>query len=216
MRALILLVLAGCGTAAPEVRAVAPVEVEPGQTVNVSGQHLGDGARVTLVGPGSTEVVLEGVAETESGLTALVPGSLSPGRYDLVVSRNGLDGRLLQAVEVVGSPDDAPCQRDYRANTEVSIPKEELVVRRFYRDGTEESVRTSVQEVARIEYELVKTQKGMCSVIYVRRTDESRYVFADALDTDLRFRAEKVARTIERPFEATRVDTGGFADAVED
>ena len=87
---------------------------------------------------------------------------------------------------------------------------------RFYRDGTEETVRTPLADVARVEYEMVRTDHGMCSVVYVRLTDDSRYVFSDDEAVDLRFRAEKIARTIDKPFEATRIDVDGFADAQED
>ena len=174
------------------------------------------GSRVELVGAGFTERVVlqiepvdgdagqaipvEIVEQTPNLLTATLP-SIPAGDYVLVVTQGE---EVVRRSISVGVPE-TPCSRGYQANTQLSVPSGQVVIERFYADGTRERVETPITDIAHLEYQVTELSDGRrCGAILLRKTDGDAVVFEDTVvsaDQDampLRDRAETVARYLDR------------------
>ena len=211
----LVLFLLGCTT--PTVSSVQPWRTPPGETVQVAGDDFSAGVRVHLAKDGHRAATLEQVEVVgPTQLTAVLPEEVEPGIYDLVVERRGRTGRLPSALELLPPVDEKPCSDEFTANTELSLMRGEVVVDRFYRSGDRQTVRLRLEDIARVEYELVDDGIQQCSVIYLRTTEGKRVVFNDDTKVDLRERAWKIARDMGKELEVTRLDATAMGEAEED
>ncbi|MBW1878975.1 MAG: hypothetical protein JRJ84_11475 [Deltaproteobacteria bacterium] len=206
--------LLGCTT--PTLSSVEPWRAAPGERVQVAGEHFTPRVQVYLAKDGQPRAALEQVELAgPTRLSAVLPEE-EPGIYDLVVERRGRAGRLPSALELLPEVDETPCSDEFTANTELSIMREEVVVDRFYRNGERQTVRLGLEEIARVEYELVDDGIRQCSVIYLRTTENKRVVFNDDTKVDLRERARKIARDMGKELEVTRLDAAAMGEGVDD
>lgn len=196
-----LLAAIGCGSA-PEVtlRSVTPASVSPGSAVELRGDGLGPGTVFWLQGPRG-DVPLP-VRWEGDGVHAIVP-ELPPGVWSVLAMRG--PGTASAPLEIVRSPDEAPCARPYQANTQLSVADGLAVVDRFYADGTRERVETRLGEIARLELLAIARPDGsICSAILLRRTDGVAVIYEDDDGVDLRPRAETLARFMAKDLEISQ------------
>lgn len=215
-----MLMLAAC-TPDPVVGAVRPGEVLAGQPIEVSGEGFAPGMRLSLAPEQGPELPLSSVEVKGVVLaSAVVPESVAPGRYDVVVEVEGRSGRGLGALEVIQLPAEEPCAGLYTANTQLSLARGVIVIDRFYvkgpRKDERETLRIDLDEVERIEYELVKMKDDtLCSVIFVRTGDGRRVMFDDDTKVDLKDRAYRMASEIGKPVQVTREDAQEMGKPIE-
>jgi len=209
-----LTLLAAC-TQPADVSLVDPSEGPPGSAVRIEGEHFDSTVSVLLRADGSTEggAALSLSTVSAERLAGKLPAEIEPGSYTLVVSQRGTEVLVPGAFTVKSAQKDVPCGHLYRANTQVSPITEQVVIDRFYRDGKRETVRVDLDDVEKIEFEKVATDKGLCSVIYIKTADGRRLRFADDLETaehdsglDLKARAYKLGQEISKSVDVTRED----------
>ncbi len=205
---LVWLLAAGC-TSTPSISSVAPTEVAPGDRLEVFGEAFGEEMLVYLTTEGREAVVLDGIEVLRPRLLAgSVPGGLTPGTYDVVIDHRGHRIALDAGLQILPPLDERACSEDYTANTELSLVRKEIVIDRYFRDGERDTVRLPLDEVDRLEYEVVDLDAGRCSVIYLRTTEGRRIVFDDDPVVDLEDRAQTLARDMGKPVTVTRPDDG--------
>ena len=212
--AVALALLAGCSTSPPTVAQVDPTEAAPGADITVLGSGFTSASSLTLE---TAERRIPVQTRDISAVTILgvLPEDLPAGAYDVVVTEAEQSARVTAGLTVKVIPDDAPCSVDYTANTQLSLAREVAVVDRFYRSGERETIRVALSDVDKVEYELVRTDRGLCSAIYLKRNDGGRTLFADDLEVDLKQRAYRIGNDIGKSVDVTREDAEGMADAEE-
>lgn len=214
-----LLWLLACSSG-PSVTGVDPPEVDAGEALKVTGEGFAEGATVSLVGSAGEvalqAVVVRGVVLVE----ATVPEGAAPGTYDLVVNQGEATSTLAGAVVIKEVPVEVPCGGQYQANSQLSLARKVIVVDKFFlkgpKKGERETVRVELDDVERIEYELVKTTDDqLCSVIFVKRKGGDRVMFDDDVEVDLKDRAYRFATEIGRPVVVTREDAPSMGKPIE-
>lgn len=207
MSRLLLLILAACGSPAPVISGVDPAEALPGDTVKVMGENFGEGVSVTIAGQPATTRALGPVL-----LEVDLPEGVEPGETQLVVTVG--DQSSSQAFTVAEVKEDVPCAGAYTANTQLSLAREVVVIDKFFKDETRETLRIPIGEISQVEYELIaKDTDKPCSVIFVRTEDGQRHMFDDDHDVDLKERAYSMARDMGKKVSVTREDAPSLADA---
>jgi hypothetical protein len=213
MTSLLLLLLA-CSSA-PKLTSAQPEELVPGAELTIMGEAL-EGGSITLVGVGGPVAI----PTTGSGSVVLLgtlPEELVPGSYDVVVDVGGVEATLTRAVMVKPLRSEEPCSEEYTANTQLSLARKVVVVDRFWKDGERETVRANIDEIERVEYELMRRKDGkLCSAVYMKRTDGTRLLFADDGKVDLKQRAYMLGRDMSKPVDVVREDAPGMVDAAAD
>ncbi len=164
---------------------------------------------------GPTTVLIDGTEVVDAAtVSARLPDDLPPGNYGV---------ELLMGPRVLASPTrltvvdptaESVCTSGLTHNTSVALAVGEIRIDRFDPAGDQTTVELPLQRVAAIEYEQAHTDDGVCSVIWIRRTDNVLVAF-DHRDRSLEARAERLAHDIERPFSVTRLDEPVAADAAE-
>ena len=197
-----------------DVTVIDPSVGPPGSQVRIEGERFGATVKVSLRADGAEvdhPLTLQTI--TPEALVAQVPQTVPPGSYSLVVSHGGTDVIVPSGFTVQAAEQDVPCSNLYRANTQVSPITEQVVIDRFYADNRRETIRVPLDEVERIEFERVTTDKGLCSVIYIKTDDGRRLRFADDIRTrehdsglDLKARAYKLGQEISKSVDVTRED----------
>jgi len=155
-------------------------------------------ALVTLQG---ANYPLERLRSSAESVEGEVPLYTTPGTYDVVVSVDGVSTGIEAGVQVLRPRSEIPCTGEYTANTHISVPKNQVTIDRFHRDGTRETLRIDGGEVAAVHYEYRTLEVGECWVIYLVKADGTKVVFDDDPKVDLRDRAQKMARDLDKPLE---------------
>ncbi len=196
------LIALGCSSPPPAVDAVSPASGGAGEAVRIVGENFAEGAAVTLGGKPLGGLVVRGSATIEG----TVPEGLSPGPQDVVVTLGGQSVSAPGAFTVTGAePVDigVPCAGEFTAYSTVVTAQERFVIDRRYKgDASKNTVdRIPFREVARIEYEELPFEGGVCAAIWVKTRDGVRHLFDDDTEVRLRKRAQEIAVGVGRPIE---------------
>ncbi len=195
-----LLWMVGCHRGAV-VESVAPQQVPAGERIEVFGQYFRDDLQWALV-QGELNFPLEQVVlDSSNQFGAIVPVHTQPGTYDLVNLDGGEADGVTSALVVQAPRAERPCTGEYTINTQLSLMKRQIVIDRFHRGGERETLRLAADDIAAIEYERRPTDRGYCSAIFLRRDDGARILFDDDLKVELKDRAQKMARDLDKPIE---------------
>lgn len=199
MNTLVLALILACSTP-PTVSSVDPNPAQPGIAVKVFGGGFEEGTTLSLAMAGGDPIPFEEVKVVGTVvLEAKLPSELSAGTYDLVFGANGEATTVIGALVVELPVLERPCSGEYTANTQVSLNRKEAVVDRFYKNGERETVRIDLGEIERIEFENRPGEKKICSVIWFATKDGNRVIFADDDKVDLKDRAFKLSRDMNKP-----------------
>lgn len=97
---------------------------------------------------------------------------------------------------------EVPCGGGYETNTQLALAKQLVVVDRFYEDGRRQTLRVPLGEVDHVQIERVpRATGGLCSVVWLHKTDGTRLIFDDDADADLTGRARHLAVSMGRPLQ---------------
>jgi len=193
---LLMLTLA-CGWLDPDlsVSAVQPDELRVGTEVQILGQGFSPSVEVEMLGEGFSEPLEGVILKGDRLIEGRIP-ELAPGTYELVVSRG--EERAVASMVVRAEVRERPCARGYQVNTQLSLPDGLAIIDRFYADGKRERIETPLTEIERIEYLVSQMEDGRrCTAIVLRKTDGAALLYEDDR-TDLRERAETLARFMEK------------------
>lgn len=219
MNALFALALVGCSTP-PQVTSVDPAEALVGSELKILGEAFPADATVWLV-QGDDEVqVADATFRGAVLIEGTVPAELASGAWTVQVRGGGSVAALPDALTVLAPEPEVPCSGAFKANTQLSLARELVVIDRFYEDGERETLRIPIPEIERLEYELVALEgkpaegeaadeppaQALCSVIYMKRSDGRRVVFDDDTRLNLEPRAYKLGNRMKKPTVTTRKD----------
>lgn len=211
-----LLLLLACSSG-PILTGIDDADLHPGQSFRLAGDGFEGSVEVFVAAEGIEPTRLEAVKLIDhTTVEARIPPGLAVGTYRVGLRQDGRDVLLPTPLQVVPLPDDAPCNGEYTANTQLSLARELVVIDRFYRTSERETVRIELDDIDKIDYELQQLDDGTrCSAIFLHTKDGRRVVFADDTSVELKERAYKLGRDIERRVEVTRQDAPGLAIADE-
>ncbi len=200
MSLVLLFGLFGCG-APPEVVAVAPHELAPGDSFVITGERFAGVPSVALVRDG-VAVPAEAVAlASAERIDARVPTTFEAGRYDVRVALGDDISHLPSALTVVDPYLPVPCSGDSTANTEVSLPRKLVVVDRFWVNGHRDTRRVPLADVqALVHTSSVAGDDGAvpCSALWLE-LDGARVLYQDERSVDLRPRGQRMAEALGKP-----------------
>lgn len=191
-----LLWLLACAN--PRIESVTPLDVAAGDAVMVRGRDLEGVCSAELVDASGVTVSLatrptDG-AVPEEVCSLRIPRDLRPGRFVVTVHVGELSRTLPDGI-VVGRPrEEEACTGRFTSNTQVSVPRGEIAIERFFPDGFRDTVRVAITDVDRVEYE----ETGPCGAVFLRDRDGGRVLYLDG-PPPLEERAKTLARTIDRP-----------------
>lgn len=199
--------MAACSSP-PELRGVSPAEAVPGAEITVLGDRFAEGATAKLVpqGGGAAVGLADAAVQGTVAIQGKVPADLKEGTYDVVVDVGGQATTLTGALQVLGTAEDKPCSGEYTANTQVSVPRKLVVVDRFMKSGERDTLKVDMDDITGVEVERVVEGDTVCSVIWMRKKDGTRFLFFYDDVVDLTQRAYKVANTMGKPAKVTRED----------
>lgn len=200
MRLLWTIVLLAACSGGPTVEQFDPTEAEAGMTLTVFGDGFEPSTTLMLENEAGERVAMENLQPGGSVvLKGDVPKGLEAGSYRLVVVSGANAAVAARPFTLKATAPDEPCGGDYTANTQVSLARKLIVVDRFYKDGAREVMRTPFKEVTAVEIDAVKTEKGVCSVVYIRKEDGTQLRYAESLTENLAARAYKFGNELNKP-----------------
>ena len=199
---LVLVGLMAC-TPTPEVGALDPSTVDPGQTVRVIGRSFEDDAQVNLVAfSGELSSPQQVVVASENIFEVTVPGDLASGVYGVRVSQGSKEAELVPELSVRTVEGELLCGKQ-RSVSEYSQVRKEVAIQRY--DPTRDPERTvtkiPLKQIERVEYSVVSVQGRSCEVIRLRTADGRLVVYADDDSSTLKDRAWALAKTLGKPVE---------------
>lgn len=207
--------LFACG-AAPQLSSVDPAESLPGAPLKILGSDLAEPVSVQLV-QGEQTVAMAAEFRGPVLLEGTLPDDLPAGSWTVRVDSGGTVVELVDALTITAAEVEAPCAGKWKANTQLSLARELVVIDRFYDDGERETLRIPIPEVEQVEYELVKLDGDqLCSVIYMKKKDGTRVSFDDDTRLNLEPRAYKLGNVMKKPTRTTRKDVEDDPRPVEE
>jgi len=215
MNALALLALWGCGSP-PTITSIDPTEALPGATLKILGENFADPVTVQLV-QGDQTVAVPAEVRGPILIEGTLPSDLAAGSWTVSVDSAGTLASLSDALTITAVEVETPCGGKYKANTQLALARDLVVIDRFYDGGERETMRIGVPEIDQVEYELVKLgEETLCSVIYMRKKDGTRVSFDDDTRLNLEPRAYKLGNVMKKPVKTTRKDVEDDPRPVEE
>ena len=199
---LLLAGLMAC-TPTPEVGALDPSTVDPGQTVRVIGRSFTPEATVNLVSYSGESTGLAQInVASENIIEVTVPDGVTSGTYGVRISQGSKTAELVPELSVRTAQGELLCGKQ-RSVSEFSQVRKEVAIERFdpTRDPERVITKLPLKEIERIEYSVVSVQGRSCEVIRLKTTDGRLVVYADDDTLPLKDRAWSLAKT---PWEAGR------------
>lgn len=203
-----LILLFACGGSAPSLESVSPSEARAGTTLQVFGEAFPAEAQLVLV-QGDQQVPLEDEAVRGPVLIeATLPSELKAGVWDIqLLTADTVRGELKGALSVVVDAVETPCSGSFKANAQLGVVQEQVVIDRFHEGGERETLRFTFGDIEQVEYELVQLEEDkLCSVIYLRKKDGTRVSFDDDTRTNLEKRALRLGNAMGKKVVTTRRD----------
>lgn len=190
----LLVSLAGCWASPPEVTAVEPEVVMPGDTLVVRGVELPADVAVTLVS-GAERVPLPVSVEDPAALDADIPDTLPPGRWVVEVAASGGPAVNQPAIVVWTADTEPPCTKRYALASEIVPGDAPVSVVRVFTDRPSTVLTVPAADLAGVTL----TQDAGCSAIWVVRKDTTRVLYADDTGRDLAPHARALAEALKVP-----------------
>ena len=202
-----LVLLIACGSAPPTVTSVDPSEGLPGASLKVFGEDFPAGASVALVLEDEVVPISDASVRGPVLIEGTIPEGLSAGVWTVRVEADGVVGELATALTVTVPQVELPCGGKFKANTQLSLAREVVVIDRFYDDGDRKTLRIPIPQIEQVEYELVKLDdETLCGTIYMKKKDGTRVAFDDDTRLNLQPRAYKLGNVMNKPTVTTRKD----------
>lgn len=198
--ACLLLGMSAC-TPTPEVLALDPHTVDPGQTVRVLGQKFDSAATVAGVdGKGQSHAFSQITVAGAGVIEAIVPVDLASGAYSLQVEQAGKASSSPKKLQVRTAGGELLCGHQ-RTVAEYSQVRKEVAIERFdpNRDPQRSTTSLPLKSIEGVEYEVLSLESGDCRVIRLKTTDGLRVVFADDDSVDLKDRAWALGKAMNKP-----------------
>ncbi len=182
----------------PRIESVTPLDVAAGDAVIVRGRDLEGACTAELADTGGAIVTLatrptDGTV-VEEVCSLRIPRDLRPGRFVVTVHVGELTRTLPDGITVGRPREEEACTGRFTSNTQVSVPRGEVAIERFFPDGFRDTVRVAIPDIDRVEYE----ETGPCGAVFLRDRDGGRVLYLDGTPP-LEERAKTLARTIDRP-----------------
>ena len=191
----LLLLIVACAPG-PTVSPIEPGAVAPGEMIEVRGSDFGEAPRAFLE-EGDTRIALPLVSASNEQLKAQVPRATELGAYDFVVRTEG--GSDSKPVEVVAPDLERACHNLYRTEHELSASRKRVVLRRFFRDGREETEEFSTSAIEQVVLTSRPLEDGSsCAAVYLVTTEGLR-LWMDEPGADLGRPARHLAEAVGVP-----------------
>ncbi len=202
-----LLLLLACG-GSMEVTTVDPTELEAGSTLKFYGQNLDPSVDIKLLSGKEKGIEVQDVQLVGDTLQGTVPADAPTGRYDIWFGGD-YDKTIRNALQVTAKASDNPCDTGYEVNANLSFERHQIIIWHTYPGDKRETHKMRMDEIKQVEFETVKFGPGeddVCSVIYFRLLDGTRFIYDRDNDMDLTGRASRTAVSMGKPIEITRMD----------
>jgi YbbR domain-containing protein len=193
----ILVVLFAC-TPTPEVGALDPYTVDPGQTIRILGRSFDAAVAVTAVDSVGVAHAFSTVeVSSETTIEATVPDTLASGNYSVRVEQSGKVADAPAQMQVRTSEGELLCGKQ-RAVSEYSQVRKEASIERFdpTRDPERWITKLALNEIKDVEYEVIQLESGNCDVIRLKMNDGRSVVFADDDTANLKARSQALAKSM--------------------
>ena len=215
MTPLILPWLIACGSA-PQIQSIDPKEALPGATLKILGADIVAPVSVSLV-QGEQSVPMAAELRGPVLVEGTLPAELAAGTWTVRLDSAGTVVELADALTITAVAVEEPCAGKWKANTQLSLARDLVVIDRFYEDGERETLRVPIPEIEQVEYELVQLpEEKLCSVIYMKKKDGTRVAFDDDTRLNLEPRAYKLGNVMKKPTKTTRKDVEDDPRPVEE
>jgi hypothetical protein len=196
----VLLGMSAC-TPTPEVLALDPHTVDPGQTVRVLGQKFDAAATVAAVdGNGQSRAFPQVTVAGAGVIEATIPVDLASGAYRVQVEQGGKTSSAPKKLQVRTTEGELLCGPQ-RTMAEFSQVRKEVAIERFdpRRDPQRSTMTLPIKSIDGVEYEVLSLETGECRVIRLKTSDGRRVVFADDDSVDLKDRAWALGKAMNKP-----------------
>lgn len=208
-----LLLLLACG-GAMEVTTIEPTELDAGSTLKVYGQNLDPEVDIKLLYGKEQGIELQDVHLVGETLEGTVPADAPTGRYDIFFGGDN-EKTIRNALQITAKPSDNPCDTGYEVNANLSFERHQIIIWHTYPKSAtnpkerRETHKMRMDEIKQVEFETVKygpEEGDVCSVIYFRLLDGTRFIYDRDTAMDLTGRASRTAVSMGKPIEITRMD----------
>ncbi len=206
-----LALLLAC-SGSPKLNTINPNESVSGQPISLVGNGFTNTARAHIIHSESDELYPLYRFTITSPLQAegILPWELPAGVFHVLLEQDGKKRTLKNALKITPSTEQ-PCSNQFRSNTQLSLARGEVLIDRFYADQERKTLLLNLNEIERVDYELVALDETrMCSVVLLRKSDGTRVIFEDDEKIDLERRANRMARDLGKELVTTRLDSPGI------